>query len=354
MVWEKHYNPPGAHPGTLSTPPSALQDTRLTAIHYTSETYQETAILDLPAYLQTLPSEGILWLNLEGLGNLPVLEYLGQHFGLHDLSLEDVLSVPQRSKLEDHDTYVFMILHTQADPHTEASEQISLFLGPSYVLTIQEHPGGLFEPVRQRLRQAHGKIRHHSADYLAYALVDAAIDTYFPFLEVLAERLEVLEDEVLTAPTRQTLERIYTLRRFLTNLRRTIWPLREAISAFSRHDADLVTEQTRFFLRDCYDHLLQIQDVLESYREMVSGLLETHISFQSHHLNEVMKVLTIISTIFMPLSFIAGIYGMNFNTDKSPLNMPELQWYWGYPAVLGGMGVVALSLLLFFRSKDWL
>jgi magnesium transporter len=268
-----------------------------------------------------------------------------------------VLNIPQRPKFEDFGTYLFVIFR-MALMQREAmgeTEQVSLFLGPSCVLTFQERLGGdLFEPVRQRLRHSHGAIRHSGADYLAYALLDASIDGFFPVLESLGERLASMEEAVLAAPTRATLEEIYILRRTFSALRRGIWPLREAVNAFERTDSALVTETTRVFLRDCYDHVLQVMDVLENYRELANGLMEMYLSSQSNHLNEVMKVLAVISTIFMPLSFIAGIYGMNFNTDKSPWNMPELNWVWGYPFALALMAVIAMALLVYFWRKGWL
>jgi magnesium transporter len=324
-------------------------------MHYNTTQYTETPIDDLEAYLATAPGDGVLWLNIEGLGDIQVLKTLGQHFGLHALALEDVLNVPHRPKMEDHETYAFLIFHMALSASTEAIEQVSVFFGPSHIVTIQEgHVGDVFGPIRQRLRLSHGRLRHSGADYLAYALLDAAIDSFFPLLDTLGARLEELEDEVMDATSRETLEEIYSLRRMLSALRRNLWPLRETIATFSRHDSELVAEETRFFLRDCSDHILQILDVLESYREIAIGLMETYLSFQSHRLNEVMKVLTIIATIFIPLTFIAGIYGMNFDTQQSPLNMPELHWYWGYPASLGLMAIVAIVLIIFFRRKGWL
>jgi magnesium transporter len=355
MVWQKHYSPPGASPGTLRPPPDALQAVRITAIHYTPEHYQEESITDVTAFLQSIPPTGVLWLNVYGLGDVSVLEQLGTHFGLHPLCLEDVMNVPQRPKLEDYDDYEFLIFR-MAIPQEElgSTEQVSLFLGPSYVITFQERHGDAFEPVRQRLRQKRGKIRYSGADYLAYALLDAAIDGFFPLLEEIGDRLAGLEEAVLMMPTRQTLEEIYRVRRSLTGLRRALWPAREAVNAFARGESKLVTEQTTLFLRDCYDHVLQVLDVLESYRDLASGLMDTYLSSQSHRMNEVMKVLTIIATIFIPLTFVAGIYGMNFNPAKSPWNMPELNWYWGYPFSLLLMAGLALLLLAFFRRKGWL
>lgn len=357
MVWQKHYGAPGTSPGTLASPPDAASHVVVTVVHYTAEDYTETRVTDLQAYLQTVPRDGVLWVNVDGLGDIQLLEILGAHFGLHPLSLEDVLHIPQRAKLEDYEHYQFLVFHMAlvAPETTTETEQVSLFLGPSYVLTFQEQPDSdLFESVRLRLRQARGKLRQSGADYLAYALLDIAIDGFFPMLESLGERLTALEEAVLARPTRETMEDIYTVRRTLIALRRILWPLRQAVQAFGRDDSGLVTVSTRLFLRDCYDHVLQVLDVLENYRELVAGLMETYLSSQSNHLNEIMKVLTIISTIFIPLSFIAGVYGMNFKTEVSPWNMPELSWLWGYPFSLLLMTAVALSLLVFFRRKGWL
>ena len=357
MVWQKNYGAPGTSPGTLAPPPEAASHVVVTAVHYTAEDYTETRVTDLQVYLQAVPRTGVLWFNVDGLGDIQILETLGAYFGLHPLSLEDVLHIPQRAKLEDYEHYQFLVWHMAlVEPEaTGETEQVSLFLGPEYVLTFQEQPGSdLFEGVRQRLRQAHGKLRQSGADYLAYALLDAAIDGFFPLLESLGERLTALEEAVLAHPTRETMEEIYAVRRTLIALRRVLWPLRQAVQAFEHDDSELVTVATRLFLRDCYDHVLQVLDVLENYRELVTGLMETYLSSQTHHLNEVMKVLTIISTIFMPLTFIAGVYGMNFKTEVSPWNMPELSWFWGYLFSLLLMAAVALGLLVFFRRKGWL
>jgi len=357
MVWQKNYGAPGASPGTLAPHPDAVSEVVVTAIHYTAEDYTETQVTDLEAYLQTVPRDGVVWVNVDGLGDIHILEILGEHFGLHPLSLEDVLHIPQRSKIEDYEHYQFLVFHMAfIEPDaTGETEQVSLFLGPSYVLTFQERPGSdLFETVRLGLRQARGKLRQGGADYLAYALLDAAIDGFFPLLEDIGERLTALEDAVLAHPTRQTMEEIYAVRRILISLRRILWPLRQAVQTFGRDDSGLVTASTRLFLRDCYDHVLQVLDVLENYRELVAGLMETYLSSQSYHLNEVMKVLTIISTILMPLTFIAGVYGMNFKTEVSPWNMPELSWPFGYLLSLLLMAIVALIFMVFFRRKGWL
>jgi magnesium transporter len=353
MVWQKRYSPPGAAPGTLR-PQSGATLPHITAISYDGEHYSETQIDDLDAYLDTVPTSGVLWLNIDGLGDVSVLERLGRHFDLHALSLEDVLNIPQRPKLENYETYEFLVFRMAIlEELPGKTEQISLFLGHSYVLTFQEYPGDTFEPVRERLRNGRGRIRRLGADYLAYALLDAAIDGFFPLLEQLGDRLEGLEEAVLAAPSRATIEEVYSVRRALATLRRALWPAREAVNAFARSDSELVTDHTRLFLRDCYDHVLQVLDVLESYRDLASNLMDTYLSVQSNRMNEIMKVLTIIATIFIPLTFIAGIYGMNFNPDTSPWNMPELNWYWGYPFSLALMATTAVVLVCYFRHKGW-
>ncbi|ETW94395.1 MAG: hypothetical protein ETSY1_35070 [Candidatus Entotheonella factor] len=356
MVWQKRYSPPGASPGTLHVPSALRGDVRITAMHYSPSAYHEEEIIDLDDFLCTAPSDGVLWLNVDGLGDVNVLEKLGQHWNLHPLTLEDVLNVPQRSKIEDYEHYAFLTFRAafvEAPQHVRM-EQISLFWGPSYVLTFQEEAEhDVFEPVRNRIRHRRGHIRRHGADYLAYALLDAAIDSFFPVLNALGEELEALEEAVFEAPTRETMEAIHAIRRTLTHLRRAIWPTRDMVQAFIHSESEWMTDPTRVFLRDCHDHVLQVLDVLESYRDLGGSLMETYLSVQSYRMNEVMKVLTIIATIFIPLTFIAGLYGMNFDRTKSPLNMPELQWYWGYPFSLALMAGVALCLVVFFRRKGW-
>jgi magnesium transporter len=337
-------------------PPALRGDVRVTAIHYSSDAYTEKEIADLDGFLSAAPLDGVLWINVDGLGDVSVLEKLGRHWNLHPLALEDVLNVPQRAKLEDYEHYAFLIFRMAFEEKALQGqmEQVSLFLGSSFVLTFQEEAEhDSFEPVRHRLRQQRGKIRHCGADYLAYALLDAAIDSFFPVLEVLGEKLADLEDAVLEAPTRETMATLHMVRRTLMHLRRAMWPARDAVQAFARSESEWVSDPTKVFLQDCHDHVLQVIDVLESYRDLAGSLMETYLSAQSYRMHEVMQVLTIIATLFTPLTFIAGIYGMNFDASKSPLNMPELHWYWGYPFSLALMAGIALCLVVFFRRKGW-
>jgi magnesium transporter len=232
--------------------------------------------------------------------------------------------------------------------HGVETEQVSIFLGPGFVITFQEHPGDCFDPIRDRIRKGKGQIRRQGADYLMYGILDAVIDGYFPFLEQLGEVVESLEDEVVEKPTRQTLNRVHEIKRDLLNIRRSVWPLREAINALIREESELVGETTRVYLRDCYDHAIQVLDVIETYRELAGGLMDVYLSSVSNKMNEVMKVLTIIATIFIPLTFMAGIYGMNFEA------MPELKWRWSYPVLWCLMVAIAAVMLILFRRKGWL
>jgi magnesium transporter len=265
-----------------------------------------------------------------------------------------VLSVPQRPKVEEYEDHLFMITRMISFNGTLESEQVSLFLGRNYLITFQERPGDCFDPVRDRIRKSRGIIRKQGADYLAYALMDTLIDGYFPVLEAMGEGIEALEDEVMENPSQNTLQRIHEVKRSLLDLRRTAWPQREAISTLVREEMSLIRESTRTYLRDGYDHIIQVMDVVETYRELASGLMDVYLSSLSNRMNEVMKTLTIVATIFIPLTFVAGIYGMNFNPERSPWNMPELNWAWGYPTVWLVMIVVVFVMLVFFRRKEWL
>jgi magnesium transporter len=234
------------------------------------------------------------------------------------------------------------------------SEQVSFVLGKHYLLTVQEEPEqDCFQPVRDRIRHDKGIIRKRGADYLAYSLIDSIIDGYFPVLEAYGEQIDQLEDEVVTQPTRRTLEKIYQIRRELLALRRAIWPQRDALNSLIRDGSDLISPDVRIYLRDCYDHAVQVMDIVETYRELSSGLMDVYLSSISNKMNEIMKLLTVISSIFIPLTFIAGVYGMNFNTEKSPWNMPELNWYWGYPLCWAVMILTAAGLVFFFWRRGW-
>jgi magnesium transporter len=344
---------PGAPPGTLTVSADAASPV-IRVMAYGPSDYVEQPIDDLESVPPLLERWPVTWVNVDGLGDRDVLARLGEIFDLHPLSLEDVLNVHQRPKVEQYDRYHFIVTRMTALGERLETEQLSLFLGENFVLTLQEHPGDCLDPVRERIRKGLGRIRAAGADYLAYALVDAVVDAYFPVLEEFGERLEALEDEVVERADRSTIARIHGAKRDLLTLRRAMWPQREAINSLLRDAATLITQETRVYLRDCYDHAVQIIDMVETYRELASGLLDFYLSSVSNRMNEVMKVLTVIATIFIPLTFIAGIYGMNFNPERSAYNMPELNWRWGYPAVWLVMAAVAVAMLMFFRRRGWL
>jgi magnesium transporter len=288
---------------------------------------------------------------VEGVTQIEILKRIGDCYGLHPLVMEDIVNTDQRPKKEDYGTYLFIVakmLDTAGDGKI-AAEQISMILGDGWLLTFQEGlAGDPFEPVRERLRTAKGRIRGQGADYLAYALLDAIVDHYFVVLERLADRVELLEEEVVAAPTRSTIRTIHELKQEMILIRKSVWPLRELIGGLERRDSELVQEGTIIYLRDLYDHTVQIIDTVETSREMLSGMLDIYLSSEANRTNEVMKVLTVYATIFMPLTFIVGLYGMNFKY------MPELEWHWGYPAVLVFMAAITVGMLLYFRRKQWL
>ena len=344
---------PGSAPGTLVVDPLAPRpDVRVMA--YGPEAAQEVEVRDVRAIRAFLTKWPVIWVNVDGLGDASVIETLGEVFGLHRLALEDVLNVHQRPKAERYATNYFIVgrMIERADQLT--TEQLSIFLGSNFVITFQERPGDCFDPVRERIRKKGGKIRESGPDYLAYALLDAFIDNYFPVLEDYGERLEELEAEVITRPTTETVARIHAAKRQLLVLRRALWPLREAVNVVGREESSLISAETRVYLRDCYDHTIQLIEILENFRDITSSLMDVYLSSVSNRMNEVMKVLAIFTAVFSPLTLIAGIYGMNFNPSSSPLNMPELNWYWGYVAALGSMAIVAVVLLAYFRRRGWL
>jgi len=344
---------PGAAPGTLVGDPQAPRP-RMTVIAYSGDDFVEQEIIEVSELQNYLGKWRVLWLNIEGPGNVGVVQELGELFGLHRLSLEDVLATHQRPKFEQYEHYYFIVarmLELSARIH---SEQLSLFLGQNFVLTFQEFPGDCFGPIRERIFKGVGRIRVEGSDYLAYSILDAVVDSYFPVLEELTDRLDEVEEEIINAPKADVVTRIHGIKRDLLVFRRVTWPLRDVINFLLRDGAELVNANTRIYLRDCYDHTVQLIDLVETCREIGSDLVDVYLSSTSFKLNEVMKVLTIISTIFIPLTFIAGVYGMNFDTKASPYNMPELEWYYGYPLCIALMLVVTFLLLYFFKKKGWL
>jgi magnesium transporter len=344
---------PGAPPGSLVVDPQApLPVTRVIA--YGPEAVHEELVDDVSRIDNYLGRYPVTWVNVDGLGDATVIRKLGDMFSIHRLALEDIVNSHQRAKVEQYGNHLFIVGRmVEMVDHME-TEQLSLFLGKNYVLTFQERVGDAFDPVRERIRKSGGRVRNAAPDYLAYTLIDAFIDNYFPALEKYGERLESIEEDVLSRPEPQLVSRMHEVKRDLLTLRRAIWPLRETVNSLVREPSPFISDETRVYFRDCYDHTIQIIDLLENYRDVASGLMEVYLSSVSNRMNEIMKILTMFTAFFIPLSLIAGIYGMNFNTAKSPLNMPELNWYLGYPFVLGLMAAVALGMRIFFRRKGWL
>jgi magnesium transporter len=294
----------------------------------------------------------ISWINIDGVHNVEIIRALGEQYNLHPLLLEDVLNTELRPKIESFDRYLFVLLKMltyNAKTCEVEAEQVSLVLGENFVISLQEErEGDVFDPIRARLENANGKTRKAGADFLLYSLVDMIVDNYFVVLEKLGERLEDLEMEITGSPDQESLKALYQLKRELITVRKSVWPLREIVSTLERDETSLIKKETRKYIRDVYDHTIQVIDTTESYRESMSSLLDVYLSSISNKTNEVMKVLTIISTIFMPLTFIAGVYGMNFQ------HMPELEWRYGYFLVMGIMFIISLIMIYFFRRRKWL
>lgn len=351
------YDEPGSMPGTLSIEDNAPHPV-IVLIDYNEHRATRLQLPTPEACAPHLDSESVSWVDVQGLGSEDVLQRLGQVFGLHPLVLEDIVNVPQRPKVEDYENQLLiitrMVMPREDDEMGFITEQVSFVLGAHYLLTVQEEPElDTFNSARDRIRTAKGSIRKHGPDYLAYTLLDTIVDGFFPILEIYGERLEDLEDEVVANPSRQTLEKIYTIKRELLTLRRAIWPQRDSLNSLIRDGNPLISEEVRIYLRDCYDHAVQVLDMVETYRELASSLMDVYLSSVGNKMNEIMKLLTVISSIFIPLTFIAGVYGMNFNTEASPWNMPELNWYWGYPASLFAMGAIAAVMVIFFWKRGW-
>ncbi|EIJ34081.1 magnesium/cobalt transporter CorA [Thiothrix nivea] len=344
----KRYHPPGTPPGTLARHGEG-DTTRVCLLEYSSEQCTETLAPTPEQCRAAMQNDRADWLDVTGVNDPAAIRELGETFGLHPLALEDVLNSGQRPKIDFHAKHAFLILNL---PHLIDDEivleQVSLFVGDGHLLSFCSGDGAAFEPVRQRLRQGFGRIRSRGVDYLLYALVDVIIDSAFPLLETLGEQIEDLEDQVLENPDKSILTTLHLLKRDLLLLRRALWPQREVISRLIQHDAELVDETMRPYFSDCYDHAVQVIDLIETYREMLSGMLDIYLSSLSNRMNDIMRVLTVIATLFIPLTFIVGVYGMNF------VNMPELRWRYGYFIVWGIMAVLAIAMLMAFKLRKWL
>ncbi|WP_323035249.1 magnesium/cobalt transporter CorA [Pararhodobacter sp.] len=341
----RRHNSPGSSPGVLSVDPDAVAP-RLSLVRYDSRSIEFEDAPD-PATLKR-PQAGTMWLNVEGLGDVALLEQIARVFGLHPLAMEDVGHSAQRPKVEDYDQHTFIVLRVPIAGETFASEQVAMFLGRGFVITFMERATDIFAPVLHRMRVDQSPIRMRKADYLAYALIDTMVDSYFPVLEGYGERLELLEDEVLFHPDPKQIKTIHANKQQLMAIRNSVRPMRDLLGMLLREDSTRISDATRIYLRDCHDHTFQLFDMIETYREIASGLVDIHLSSQNNTTNDVVRVLTLISTIFIPLTFIVGVYGMNFEV------MPELSLRWGYPGVMIGMGLIAVALVIWFKRKGWL
>ena len=339
-----------AEPGRLSTGTAPAGPNRLHLIAYNEGSLAESDLADATS-LPALDDALVYWINVERWGDSGVVEAVGDRFGIHPLILEDILNDMQRPKVDDFGEYLFIVvkmLDYDAQEESVRAEQLSLILRSNVVISFQDPGGDLFEPIRERLRGAKGRVRRSGADYLAYVLIDAVVDNYFSILEKLGEQIEVLEDELVAQPTRTTLQALHDLKREMIYLRQSAWPLREIVSQLQRGGSPLIADSTQLYLRDVYDHTIHIMDMVETFREMLSGMVDLYLSSISNRMNEIMKLLTIISTVFIPLTFLAGMYGMNFK------HMPELDWRWSYPILWAIMIVIVLVMVRYFRRKGWL
>ena len=324
---------------------------KLSVISYNEANFQEKEISNVEEACSFRKKPSVTWLNIDGVHQPEIIEQVGKSFDVHPLALEDIANTGQRPKMEDFDDYLFVVLRMlrfdEKDDETK-TEQISIIFGSDFVISFQEREGDVFDIIRERLRSNKGRIRKMGADYLAYALIDAIVDNYFVVLEKRGETIEDMEDKLVVNPTSETLQILHDLKREMIFLRKSVWPLRDVISGLERSESPLINKLTFVYLRDVYDHTIQVMDSVDTFRDMLSGILDIYLSSISNRMNEVMKVLTVIATIFIPLTFIAGIYGMNFKY------MPELGQTWGYPVVLILMLAIAVVLLIYFRRKKWL
>ncbi len=349
---QRHSWKAGLPPGTLVyIGDKKVENVRVTYLDYDEGSFQEKQASGIDECFPLRDTKTVSWINVDGIHEVDVIESIGRHFGLHPLILEDVLNTTQRPKFEDYESHIFTVLkmlRCVENGQLVQSEQVSIILGRNFVISFQENIGDVFEPVRERIRKAKGRIRKMGPDYLAYSLLDAVVDGYFSVLETMGEKIESLEEELVGEPNERILRQIHLLKREMISLRKSTWPLRELISNMQRSDSELVAESTEIYLRDVYDHTIQVIDTVESYRDIVASMLDLYLSSVSNRMNAVMKVLTIIATIFIPLTFVAGVYGMNFKY------MPELEWRWGYPAVLLVMLAIAAGMIVYFKKKKWL
>jgi magnesium transporter len=353
LFWRRHA--PGTAPGTLAVTEPPTEPIRMRLVEYRADTLSETEFATTQELSE--PSPGLnRWLDVEG-HDAELIAELGRRLSIHPLALEDVINVGQRIKSEDFEDSIFVVVDhffIDGDNGSLTKEQISIVIQSDLVLSVRESRSDVFGPVRKRLNAGKPRIRGGGPGYLAYALIDTVVDHLFPVIETIGDRIEEVESSLLENPTPEHVNSLHGLKRELLVLRKSVWPLRDMLNGLRQSDSELFSDETRLYLRDAADHATMAVDIVETLREMVSSLMDLYLSSVSNRMNEVMKVLTIIATIFIPLGFIAGLYGMNFDPSVSPFNMPELGWYWGYPVAVAVMALVAVALLVFFRRRGWI
>lgn len=342
----------GLPPGTLlHIGDKKMETTRISLMDYDESHFLEKEVKLVEESFPFKDKPTVTWINIDGIHEIEIIEKIGQYFGVHPLILEDILNTEKRPKMEDFETYIYVTLKIlkQIDKSDKIlSEQVSLIVGKNFVISFMENKDDIFDPIKDRIRSGKGHIRKMGSDFLAYSLIDAIVDNYFIIMEQFGDKIEVMEEELVKNPTPGTLMSLHDTQRELMILRKSVWPLREVVNNMLREESTLIHESTLIYLRDVYDHTIEIIEMIEGLRDMVSRMFDMYLSSISNKLNEIMKVLTIIATIFIPLTFIAGVYGMNFE------NMPELKWHWGYPVIWTIMIFIGLYMLNYFRKKKWI
>jgi len=351
-IMKKTSQKAGMSPGTLMhIGEEKIEKARITLINYDQDRLEEKELQSIEESFPYKDTPRVSWINIDGLHEVGVIEKIGTHFGIHPLILEDIVNTGQRPKVDDFEEYIYIVFKMLIFDETTfhiSSEQVSLILGPHFLISFQETEGDVFNFVRERIRKGRIHMRKSGPDYLAYALVDAVVDHYFLILEKIDEKIEQFEDRVYSDPTQEILLAIHDLKREIIYFRKQVWPMREVLNAWQKTESPLVQQTNKVFIRDVYDHTIQVIDTIESFRDIIAGMMDLYLSAVSNRMNEVMKVLTIMATIFIPLTFIAGIYGMNFKF------MPELEWKWSYPVLLVLLMVIFGCMLFYFRRKKWL
>lgn len=350
LIFKRRHSRPGAPPGTLVPEATPAREVRISVISYSPDEYEEIEANSLEEAFHYVGKREVAWISVNSTQYAELLTKLGEQFGFHPLALEDVMNAGQRPKMEDFGGHIYIALRFPQKPEIASSidlPQINIFLGQNLVVTIHDTAESTFEPIIRRIEENKGRIRKMKADYLAYALIDLVVDQYFPVMESVGEQIESIEDEVQEDPSPQVVGKIREIKRDLILTRSSIWPMREVINSLQRQEPELISDTAKLFLRDVYDHTIQIADIIESYRDILSEIFNVYLSVKAESTNEIMRVLTIFATIFIPLTFIAGLYGMNFDF------MPELRWRPAYFVLLGVMVVVSVAMLRFFKKRGW-